>query len=148
MAGQRPLPAVATTLVSWLSGLGGAVTVAMVATLYWVWLHDQLTEAGIAAVASHPYQVKLIWQARPKADQIDARELAVLQPMSLLSVVWVPSHQFRARRKPLQTWPGIGPVRWRCCWRIRGRSIVSGPAIGGVCWKDGTTSSGSASTTT
>jgi transposase len=39
-----------------LHELGGPVTVAMEATLYWGWLHDRLGEAGIAAVVAHPYQ--------------------------------------------------------------------------------------------
>ena len=52
------------TLLRWLGALPGPVTVAMEATLYWAWLHERLTTAGYAAVAAHPYQVKLIWQAR------------------------------------------------------------------------------------
>jgi transposase len=63
VAEHRRLPADVEALVTWLAGVGGAVTVAMEATLYWAWLHDQLSAAGIAAVAAHPYQVKLIWQA-------------------------------------------------------------------------------------
>jgi transposase len=47
-------------LMEWLGELGGPVTVAMEATLYWAWLHDGLVAAGIAAVVAHPYQVKLI----------------------------------------------------------------------------------------
>jgi hypothetical protein len=53
VAEQRRLPADAAALVEWLTALGGAVTVAMEATLYWAWLHDQLSAARIAAVAAH-----------------------------------------------------------------------------------------------
>lgn len=49
VAGPRRLPTDAESLVTWLAGPGGAVTVAMEATLYWAWLHDQLSAAGIAA---------------------------------------------------------------------------------------------------
>lgn len=74
----------------------------MEATHYWAWLHDQLSAAGLAAVAAHPYQVKLIWQARAKTDPIDARTLADLLRAHLLPVVWVPSLEIRARRKLLR----------------------------------------------
>ncbi len=102
MAAHRRLPAEVEALVPWLTGLGGAVTVAMEATRYWAWRHDQLSGAGIAAVAAHPYQVKLIWQARAKTDPIDARKLADLLRTNLLSVVWVPSPELRAHRKLLR----------------------------------------------
>jgi transposase len=102
VAEHRRLPADAPTLVEWLSALGGPVTVAMEATLYWAWLHDQLGAAGIAAVAAHPYQVKLIGQARCKTDPIDARKLADLLRVHLLPTVWVPDADVRARRKLLR----------------------------------------------
>ena len=51
---HRRLPTEAAVLVAWLRELAGPATVAMEATLYWAWLHDQLSEAGIAAVAAHP----------------------------------------------------------------------------------------------
>ena len=102
VAEHRRLPADAPTLVAWLTALSGAVTVAMEATLYWAWLHDQLSAAGIAAVAAHPYQVKLIWQARCKTDPIDARKLADLLRVHLLPTVWVPDAEIRARRKLLR----------------------------------------------
>ncbi len=86
VAEHRRLSTDAASLVSWLSGLEGAVTVAVGAKLYWAWLHDQLTDAGIAAVAD-PDQVKLTWQARAKTDPNDARKLADLLPTKLLSVV-------------------------------------------------------------
>jgi hypothetical protein len=46
VAEHRRLPADAASLLSWLSGLGGAVTVAMEATLYWAWPHDPLSTAA------------------------------------------------------------------------------------------------------
>jgi transposase len=87
VAEHRRLPPDVAALVAWCASLGEAVTVAMEATLYWAWLHDQLSTAGIAAVAAHPYQVKLIWQARCKTDPIDARKLAELLRTNLLPVI-------------------------------------------------------------
>jgi transposase len=102
VAEHRRLPPDVAGLVAWLQALGDAVTVAMEATLYWAWLHDHLQAAGIAAVAAHPYQVKLIWQARCKTDSIDARKLAELLRTHLLPVIWVPDAEIRARRKLLR----------------------------------------------
>lgn len=102
VAEHRRLPPEVGVMVAWLQGLGDAVTVAMEATLYWAWLHDHLQAAGIAAVAAHPYQVKLIWQARCKTDSIDARKLAELLRTHLLPVIWVPDVAIRARRKLLR----------------------------------------------
>jgi len=102
VAEHRRLPADVVPLVGWLPALGDAVTVAMEATRYWAWLHDQLSAAGIAAVAAHPYQVKLIWQARCKTDPIDARKLADLLRTNLLPSIWVPDVEVRARRKLLR----------------------------------------------
>jgi len=102
VAEHRRLPADAEALISWLTGLGRPVTVAMGTTLYWAWLHDQLSAAGLAAVAAHPYQVKLIWHAQAKTDPIDARKLADLLRTNLLPVVGVPSPKIRARRKLLR----------------------------------------------
>ena len=102
VAEHRRLPPDVAALLEWLATLGGPVTVAMEATLYWAWLHDQLSAAGIAAVAAHPYQVKLIWQARCKTDPIDAHKLADLLRAKLLPAVWVPDAEVRARRKLLR----------------------------------------------
>ena len=102
VAEHRRVPAETRALVGWLTALPGPVTVAMEATLYWAWLHDQLSAAGIAAVAAHPYQVKRIWQARCKTDPIDARKLADLLRTNLLPAVWVPDVEVRARRKLLR----------------------------------------------
>jgi transposase len=102
IAEHRRLAPDVAVLLAWLEALGDAVTVAMEATLYWAWLHDHFTAAGIAAVAAHPYQVKLLWQARCKTDPIDARKLAELLRTKLLPTVWVPSAEGRARRKLLR----------------------------------------------
>ena len=72
LAERRRLPTEAEVLVAWLKELGGPVRAAMEATLYWAWLHDRLSEAGITAVAAHPYHVKLIWQARSTYDDAKA----------------------------------------------------------------------------
>ena len=63
VAEHRRLPPDGPALVQWLQGLGGAVTVAMEATLYWAWLHDQLSAAGIAAGGPPPYPMKPILPA-------------------------------------------------------------------------------------
>jgi transposase len=120
VAEHRRLPADAPTLVEWLSALGGPVTVAMEATLYWAWLHDQLGAAGIAAVAAHPYQGKLIWQARCKTDPIDARKLADLLRVHLLPTVWVPDADVRARRKLLRGRAYLVRLRTSVTNRIHG----------------------------
>jgi transposase len=120
VAEHRRLPPDVEVLVAWFAGLGEAVTVAMEATLYWAWLHDQLSTAGIAAVAAHPYQVKLIWQARCKPDPIDARKLAELLRTNLLPVIWVPDAGVRARRKLLRGRAYLVRVRTQLQNRIHG----------------------------
>lgn len=102
VAEHRRLPTDAEALIAWVQELGGPVTVAMEATLYWAWLHDRLSAAGIAAVAAHPYQVKLIWQARCKTDPIDARKLADLGRTNLLPVIWAATPAVRAQRTLLR----------------------------------------------
>jgi len=121
VAEHRRLPADVGPLVAWLQAVGDAVTVAMEATLYWAWLHDQLSAAGIAAVAAHPYQVKLIWQARCKTDPIDARKLAELLRTNLLPVIWVPDTEVRARRKLLRGRAYLVRVRTQFKNRIHGQ---------------------------
>jgi transposase len=83
-------------------------------------LHDQLSAVGIAAVAAHPYQVKLIWQARCKTDPIDARKLAELLRTNLLPVIWVPDAEVRARRKLLRGRAYLVRVRTQLKNRIHG----------------------------
>ncbi len=96
------------------------VTVAMEATLYWAWLHERLTMAGYAAVAAHPYQVKLIWQARAKTAPIDARKLAELARTHLLPTVWVPDAEVLARRKLLRGRAYLVRTRTRMKNRLHG----------------------------
>jgi transposase len=120
VAEHRRLPPDVPALAEWLQALGSAVTVAMEATLYWAWLHDQLSAAGMAAVAAHPYQVKLIWQARCKTDPIDARKLAELLRTNLLPTVWVPDAEVRARRKLLRGRAYLVRVRTQLKNRIHG----------------------------
>jgi hypothetical protein len=43
VAERGRLPTDVAALLAWLGELGGPVTVAMEATLYWAWLHDRLT---------------------------------------------------------------------------------------------------------
>ena len=120
VAEHRRLPPDVDALTAWCAGLGDAVTVAMEATLYWAWLHDQLSAAGIAAVAAHPYQVKLIWQARCKTDPIDARKLAELLRTNLLPTIWVPDATVRAHRKLLRGRAYLVRLRTRLKNRIHG----------------------------
>jgi transposase len=89
-------------IVVWLEALGEPVRVAMEATLYWHWLERQLTARGFDVVVAHPYQVKLIWQARTKTDPIDARKLAELARVNLLPAIWIPDPATRALRQLLR----------------------------------------------
>lgn len=86
----------------WLGGLPAPVLVAMEATLYWHWLERQLTARGYDVRVAHPYQVKLIWQARTKTDPIDARKLAELARAKLLPAIWIPDPATRALRQLLR----------------------------------------------
>jgi transposase len=74
----RRLDSSLDAIVVWLEALGEPVRVAMEATFYWHWLERQLTARGFDVGVAHPYQVKLICQARTKTDPIDARKLAEL----------------------------------------------------------------------
>ncbi len=75
---------------------------ALEATLYWHWLERQLTALGVTVLVAHPYQVKLIWQARTKTDPIDARKLAELARVHLLPAIWIPDLATRALRQLLR----------------------------------------------
>jgi transposase len=83
-------------------------------------LQERLTAAGYAAVAAHPYQVKLIWQARCKTDPIDARKLADLVRTNLLPAIWVPDAETLARRKLLRGRAYLVRMRTRVKNRIHG----------------------------
>lgn len=99
---QRRLEPNLDGLGRWLGSLPQPVRVVMEATLYWHWLERQLTTLGYAVQVAHPYQVKLIWQARTKTDPIDARKLAELARVRLLPAIWIPDLATRALRQLLR----------------------------------------------
>jgi transposase len=78
----RRMPVSLEALGDFLAVLTGPVTIAMEATLYWQWLHDQLEALGHFVRVADARQVKLIWQTRSKTDPIDARKLAELVRVS------------------------------------------------------------------
>jgi transposase len=92
----------------------------MEATLYWAWLHDQLQAAGIATLAAHPYQEKLIWEARCRTDSTAARTLAELLRTNLLPLIRVPDVEIRARRKLLRGRAYLVRLRTSVTHRIHG----------------------------
>jgi transposase len=102
LAEDRRLTTDIAALLAWLKYLTGPVTVVLEATLFWAWLERQLTPAGFTVVVAHPYQVKLIWQARTKTDPIDARKLAELARVHLLPAIWIPDAATRAQRQLLR----------------------------------------------
>lgn len=89
-------------LSAWLKPFESSCTIVMEATLYCWWLERHLTAAGFAVIVVHPYQVKLIWQARTKTDAIDARKLAELARAQLLPAIWVPDLATRTHRQILR----------------------------------------------
>jgi transposase len=91
LAEARRLDPTLDALARWFGALPQPVTVALEATLYWHWLERHLTALGRRVVVAHPYQVKLIWQARAKTDRIDARKLAELARVNLLPAIWIPA---------------------------------------------------------
>jgi transposase len=102
VAEERRLATELAVLGAWLGRLTGPVTVVLEATLYWAWLEQQLTALGYTVLVAHPYQVKLIWQARTKTDPIDARKLAELARVHLLPAIWIPDAATRAQRQLLR----------------------------------------------
>ncbi|MGH7710909.1 MAG: IS110 family transposase [Gemmatimonadaceae bacterium] len=102
LAEERRLATDLAVLLGWLGRLTGPVTVVLEATLYWAWLEQQLTALGYTVQVAHPYQVKLIWQARTKTDPIDARKLAELARVHLLPAIWIPDAATRAQRQLLR----------------------------------------------
>jgi transposase len=102
LAEHRRLEPSLDALGAWLEVLPQPLTVALEATLYWHWLERQLTALGIHVLVAHPYQVKLIWQARTKTDPIDARKLAELARVNLLPAIWIPDPATRALRQLLR----------------------------------------------
>jgi transposase len=102
VAESRRLDATLEALGRWLGALPQPVTVALEATLYWHWLERQLTALGYRVLVAHPYQVKLIWQARTKTDPIDALKLAELARVNLLPAIWISDPETRALRQLLR----------------------------------------------
>jgi len=102
LAEERRLPPDLAVVLLWLGRLTGPVTVVLEATLYWAWLERHLTAHGYTVRVAHPYQVKLIWQARTKTDPIDARKLAELARVHLLPAIWIPDASTRAQRQLLR----------------------------------------------
>lgn len=102
VAEERRLSTDLAALTMWLGRLTSPVTVVLEATLYWAWLERQLTALGFTVQVAHPYQVKLIWQARTKTDPIDARKLAELARVQLLPAIWIPDPGTRAQRQLLR----------------------------------------------
>jgi transposase len=102
LAEHRRLEPSLDALGAWLEALPQPLTVALEATVYWHWLERQLTALGIHVLVAHPYQVKLLWQARTKTDPIDARKLAELARVNLLPAIWIPDPATRALRQLLR----------------------------------------------
>jgi len=120
----RRMPVVLDVLLDFLGELPKPVSVSVEATLYWAWLHDQLSRAGYTVKVAHAYQAKLIWQARSKTDPIDARKLAELLRVNLLPVIWVPDAKTRARRQLLRSRAFLVRQRTQVKNRIHGHLTV------------------------
>lgn len=121
VAEVRHMPVSAEALGDFLAAMTGAVTVAMEATLYWQWLHDQLEALGHTVRVADARQVKLIWQARSKTDPIDARKLAELVRVNLFPAIWIPDLDTRRRRQLLHGRAFLVCERTRIKNRIHGR---------------------------
>lgn len=102
IAEERRLATDLATVNTWLTRLAAPLTIVLEATLYWAWLEQQLAAQGYSVEVAHPYQVKLIWQARTKTDPIDARKLAELARVNLLPAIWIPDAVTRANRQLLR----------------------------------------------
>lgn len=102
LAEHRRLEPSLDALGRWLGAFPPPLPVALEATLYWHWLERRLTALGVTVIVAHPYQVKLIWQARTKTDPIDARKLAELARGHLLPAIWIPDPATRALRQLLR----------------------------------------------
>jgi transposase len=120
----RRMPVTMDALLDFLTALPTPATIAMEATLYWAWLHDQLERAGYAAHVVDAFKVKLIWQARSKTDPIDARKLAELLRVKLLPTIWIPDAATRARRQLLRGRAFLVRQRTQVKNRIHGHLTV------------------------
>ena len=121
LAEVRQLPVSVDALSAFLRGLATPITVAMEATLYWPWLHDQLEALGHTVRVADARQVKLIWQARSKTDPIDARKLAELVRVNLFPAIWIPDADTRRRRQLLHGRAFLVRQRTQVKNRIHGR---------------------------
>lgn len=101
LAEVRRMPVSVDALSDFLSAVTDHVAVAMEATLYWQWLHDQLDALGYTIRVADARQVKLIWQTRSKTDPIDARKLAELLRVNLFPATWIIDKDTRRRRQLL-----------------------------------------------
>jgi transposase len=124
LAERRRLRPDCATLLEFLAALPQPVTVAMEATLYWAWLHDELATHGYATEVAHAHQVKLIWQARAKTDPIDARKLAELSRVRCFPAIWIADPATRARRTLLRGRAQIVRVRTQLKNRVHGLLIA------------------------
>lgn len=120
----RRMPVTLDALGDFLSELPAPTGIAVEATLYWAWLHDQLEQAGYAVQVVDAYKVKLIWQARSKTDPIDARKLAELLRVRLLPTIWIPDADTRARRQLLRGRAFLVRQRTQVKNRIHGHLTV------------------------
>jgi transposase len=118
----RQMPVTLDALRTFLAAAGsGPLTIAMEATLYWPWLHDQLEALGHTVRVADARQVKLIWQARAKTDPIDARKLAELARVQLFPAIWIPDADTRRRRALLHGRAFLVRQRTKVKNRIHGR---------------------------
>lgn len=97
----RRMPVSLEVLSDFLGTFQAPVAIAMEATLYWQWLHDQLEASGYTVRVADARQVKLIWQVRSKTDPIDARKLGELLRVNLFPAIWIPDRDTRSRRQLL-----------------------------------------------
>jgi transposase len=117
----RRMPVSIDQLLEFLRGFDAPVSLGMEATLYWHWLHDQLTAAGYACRVADARQAKLIWQARSKTDPIDARKLAELLRVNLFPAIWIPDADTQRRRQLLHSRAFLVRLRTQVKNRIHGR---------------------------
>ncbi len=62
LAEQRCVVPEVAALEAFFAELPAPLTVAMEATLYWAWLHDQLVARGVTMQVAHAYQAKLTFK--------------------------------------------------------------------------------------
>ncbi len=67
LAEQRHVVPEVAALEAFFRGLPEPLTVAMEATLYWAWLHDQLVARGIAVQVAHALVPTVLVGKRPRS---------------------------------------------------------------------------------